>query len=74
MAHTVVGPTWYTSTTLTIDITHVLFETRVGDAAGSCWNRAARILRTWDGCDKRKERDNGGDGELHVDWIFVRWN
>ena len=63
---TIVGRGRHATTTLAIDVAHILLEARVGDAARSCSDRAAGILGAWDCEGEGGEREDGDDGALHI--------
>ena len=63
---TVVGRGRHATTTLAIDVAHILLEARVGDTARSCSDRAAGILGAWGREGEGGEREDGGDGALHI--------
>jgi hypothetical protein len=54
-----------TSTTLAVDVAHILLQAGVGCAAGAVRNRTARVLRGWSRKCHRGEGESDGESELH---------
>ena len=76
---TVVDTSWDTSSTLAVDITHILLQTRSRDATRTVCHGAVGVLtaeergsRRLNCCGRGKSEKGGesGDSELHFGWRF----